>query len=74
MEASNACVLQEIVYYTDCHMGGCDGDRCQGSAVRNCLGCYLRASFKSQMAWLNFEKGLEQEELAGSWADVDRFR
>ena len=55
-------------------MGGCDGDRCQCLVVRNCLGCYLRASFKSQMAWLNFEKGLEQEELAGSWSDVDRFR
>jgi len=55
-------------------MRGCDGDRCQCFVVRNCLGCYLRASFKSQMAWLNFEKGLEEEELAGSWADVYRFR
>ena len=41
-------------------MGECDGDKCQCLVVRNCLGCYLRAFFKTQTAWLNLEKRLER--------------
>lgn len=40
-------------------MGERDRDKCQHFVVRSCLGCYLRAFFRTQMGWLNFEKKLE---------------